>query len=171
VYLGVFRREALAAVGLYDEGLQRNQDYELNHRIRRSGRQVFYAPELRVRYRPRSTPGALWRQYFDYGTWKRRMLRRHPGSLRARQVAAPSLVVALLASAGVAAVAPGIGAVVPIGYGVAVGAATLAGVIRHRDAAGWLMMLAYPVMHLAWGSGFLVGRAADAGPHVPALDP
>ena len=37
VYLGVFRREAIEAVGLFDESLVRNQDYELNYRLRRAG--------------------------------------------------------------------------------------------------------------------------------------
>jgi len=171
VYLGVFRREALAAVGSFDESLLRNQDYELNYRIRRSGRLVYLDPSLRVRYLPRSRPGPLWRQYFGYGTWKRVVIRRSPGSLRARQAAAPLLVVGLGASA-VAAFTPlaPLSLVVPGAYGAAVVAAAIGAAISRRDPAGLLLTVALPTMHLAWGSGFLLGRAKAAPPRVGRLD-
>ena len=37
-YLGVFRRDRLFAVGLFDEGIKRGQDWELNRRLRDHGR-------------------------------------------------------------------------------------------------------------------------------------
>ena len=37
VYLGIFKRSALDRVGGFDESLVRNQDYELNYRIRSTG--------------------------------------------------------------------------------------------------------------------------------------
>ncbi|MEY3680933.1 MAG: Poly-beta,6-N-acetyl-D-glucosamine synthase, partial [Actinomycetota bacterium] len=71
VYLGVFRRAAIEAVGLFDETLARNQDYELNIRLRKSGGTVWFDPALHVTYRPRPTLRALARQYAEYGAWKR----------------------------------------------------------------------------------------------------
>src|SRR5690606_8696725 len=73
VYLGTFRRSALERVGGYDEALPRAQDADLNHRIRASGGIVWFEPTLRVRYHPRSTLGALARQYFTSGQWRRRV--------------------------------------------------------------------------------------------------
>ncbi len=81
VYLGAFRRDALEAVGGFDPTLIRNEDYELNWRLRQRGETVWFDPELVVTYLPRSTLRALVRQYFDYGRWKAVMLRRHPDSL------------------------------------------------------------------------------------------
>ena len=78
VYLGVFRRAALDQVGGFDEGLVRNQDYELNYRLRQAGGTVWFDPDLKVDYRPRASLGSLWRQYFDYGKGKRVMLRSIP---------------------------------------------------------------------------------------------
>ena len=159
VYLGVFDRAVLDSVGGFDETLERNQDYELNWRLRRQGHIVWLDPTLVVDYLPRSGYAALARQYFGYGAWKRRMLLRHPASLRPRQLAAPALVLGLAVSA--VALARGLlaGAGLPVLYGcaAAVAAARLkpslpAGGDRLR-AAG-----AFAVMHLAWGSGFLVGR-------------
>ncbi|MGI9609129.1 MAG: glycosyltransferase family 2 protein, partial [Acidimicrobiia bacterium] len=67
VYLGVFRRGVFERVGLFDESLIRNQDYEFNQRVRASGGVVYFHPDLQVEYRPRSSPGDLWRQYWQYG--------------------------------------------------------------------------------------------------------
>ena len=91
VYLGVFDRAAIEAVGVFDEALVRNQDYELNIRLRQAGGMVWFDPELSVSYRPRGTLRGLARQYFDYGRWKRRVVRRHPRSLRWRQAVPPAV--------------------------------------------------------------------------------
>jgi glycosyltransferase involved in cell wall biosynthesis len=154
VYLGAFRREALAAVGGFDEALARNQDYELNWRLRAAGWLVYFHPDLGVGYRPRGSPAALARQYADYGRYKRAMLARHPRSVRLRQLAAPALVLALAASA-VAAVALGSWwpLALPGGYAAALAAAAVAADTRRRAPA---VAVALAVMHLAWGTGFLV---------------
>ena len=44
VYLGVFDRAAIEPVGLFDEPLIRNQDYELNIRLRKAGGTVWFDP-------------------------------------------------------------------------------------------------------------------------------
>ncbi len=98
VYLGVFKRSTLERLGGYDEHFARNQDYELNHRIRQSGGLVWFEPSLQVVYRPRGSLAALASQYFQYGAWKREFARRHPGSLRWRQLAPPLAVLALALS-------------------------------------------------------------------------
>ncbi|MDW3216955.1 MAG: glycosyltransferase family 2 protein [Ilumatobacteraceae bacterium] len=101
VYLGVFDRSAGNAVGWFDQTLIRNQDYELNIRLRRAGGDVWFDPALSVGYRPRGTWRALAEQYYEYGWWKLEVLRRYPESLRARQAAA-ALVVPGAAFAAVA---------------------------------------------------------------------
>ena len=62
VYLGVFRRSALEAVGGYDEAFTRAQDWEMNYRLRRAGGLIWFTPELKVSTgrvdRCRSSPGS-----------------------------------------------------------------------------------------------------------------
>lgn len=165
VYLGCFQRSALERVGGFDESMVRAQDWELNHRIRATGGEVWFTPELHVTYRPRSSVKALARQYFQYGRWRREVTRRHPETISVRYLAAPATV------AGVA-----IGAVIGV-----IGSATR----HHRLAAlGWAAPMGYTLgnlaasawigrgestavrvripaalatMHLAWGAGFLRG--------------
>ena len=78
VYLGVFRKSALDRVGGYDTKFTRAQDWEMNHRIRSSGGLVWFNPNLFVTYRPRPNLRKLSKQYFEYGTWRREVMRHHP---------------------------------------------------------------------------------------------
>lgn len=165
VYLGVFDRDALESVGGFDETLERNQDYELNWRLRRQGRTVWLDPSLVVDYAPRAGYAALAGQYFSYGTWKRKMLMRHRRSLRIRQLAAPALVAGLAASAVELARGRLRGAALPALYlaACAIAAGRLGRELPGRRdrvrAAG-----AFMTMHIAWGAGFLAGRARRSQP-------
>ncbi|WP_408630446.1 glycosyltransferase family 2 protein [Microlunatus flavus] len=164
VFLGVFRREALEAVGGFDETLHRAQDWELNHRLLASGRLIWFSPELRVTYRPRSTVRALAKQMYDTGKWRREVIRRYPDTANVRYLAPPvaTLAIAVGVAAGVLGSLTGsrllrLGWAAPLGYaGVVVGGS----VVTSRsmsEAARLRLPLVLAVTHLSWGSGFLVG--------------
>ncbi len=159
VYLGAFPRDVLDGLGGFDTGLIRNQDYELNYRIRRTGGIVWFDPRLQATYRPRSSIPKLWRQYLDYGKWKRVMLMRNPGSLAARQTAPPLLVIGLVLSAVTGVAGFPLWWVIPSSYAAFLGAATIVESIRRRDRAAGLLPVVIPSMHLAWGLGFLLLRS------------
>ncbi len=67
VYMGAWRRATFDRVGLFDETMVRNQDDELNYRLLERGGRILLDPSIRSTYTVRSAPGALWRQYFQYG--------------------------------------------------------------------------------------------------------
>ena len=165
VYLGVFDRAVLEAAGGYDESLDRNQDYELNWRLRQHGHTVWLDADLVVDYVPRPDLAGLAKQYFSYGSWKRTMLVRHARSLRLRQLAAPGLVASLMVSAVGLVRGRWPGAVVPVLYAAACAIAAQrlrpslpSGRDRVRAAA------AFATMHLGWGAGFLIGRTRTSRP-------
>ncbi len=170
VYLGVFRAEALRSVGGFDESLVRNQDYELNVRLRAMGQVVWFDPALEVVYHPRDSLAGLGRQYFDYGRWKREVIRRNPRAVRLRQLAAPVTVLGIAAGIAVAASGRRWGLLGPGVYGVAVLAASAS--VRDLDAADRRHLPAiFPTMHLGWGLGFLLGPPRRArGPARTPLD-
>ena len=159
----------------------RNEDYELNWRLRERGETVWFDPRLVLEYRPRGSLRALARQYFEYGRWKRVMLARHPRSMRLRQLAAPALLAALAASALLAAAAGvtaagGLPAAVPLAYALfLLGGAAVIGVRRRRLEAALVPVVAATI-HVCWGLGFFVGvsgrrtraGALMAGLRVPA---
>ena len=155
VYLGVYRRAILEAVGGFDEQFERTQDYELNHRIRGRGGIVWFDPELRVVYQPRASLRELANQYWEYGRWKRAFGRRHRGSLRWRQLAPPALVL-VLAGSLIASLFVPLMLAIPAAYVLVLILGAVAGLSRVGVAAAG-MPLAWAVMHLSWGSGFLAG--------------
>lgn len=158
VYLGTFDRRILDEVGGFDERLIRNQDYELNHRLRERGHVVWFDPSLVVTYRPRASLGGLWAQYFDYGRWKRTMLARNPSALRWRQLAPIGLVLGLAASTVVAVTGPrALAPLVPALYGAFIIGGAMVEAVRRRSAAALLLPAVLPTMHLGWGLGFLFG--------------
>ena len=164
VYLGCFKRSALDRVGGYDESMIRAQDWEMNYRIRATGGQVWFTPEMRVKYRPRPTPTALAKQYFGYGTWRREVARRYPDTISVRYLAAPVMVLAVVI--GIVLVIAGLIAgssmlslmgLIPVAlYGAGV---LVASVITGRGVTKLLLLLVFPIMHFSWGTGFLLGRA------------
>lgn len=163
VFLGVFRRGALEEAGGFDEGLARNEDYELNWRLRERGGTVWFDPALRVTYRPRGGFGALARQYFSNGRWKAVMLRRHPRSARWRQLAPPALALGLAASGALALAGwTGAGALLPAAYLLALAGAGAWIAIGRRTAAGLLLPPVLAAMHLSWAAGFLLAAAVGA---------
>lgn len=163
VYLGVFRRDALELVGGYDPALTRNQDAEINWRLRRYGKTVWFNPAMVVFYRPRDNVRSLARQYFDYGRWKPVALKRNLLELRARHLAPPLLALGLAASA-LLGLSGRIGAAIaaPLLYVAFLGVGSAIVGWRRRDAAAFLLPLVLVTMHLSWGIGFfLSARPAD----------
>jgi succinoglycan biosynthesis protein ExoA len=142
VYLGVFDRAAGDVVGWFADDLIRNQDYELNIRLRKAGGVVWFDPELAVGYRPRGSWVTLARQYYEYGAWKVEVLVRHPDSLRLRQLA-PGALPAALTITSVLGVRRRAWWAVPIGYVTAL-------VIGGRSPR---VAAVAAVQHLAWGTG------------------
>jgi succinoglycan biosynthesis protein ExoA len=162
VYLGVFRRAALDAVGGFDRRMTRNQDAELNLRLRRAGYEVWFDPELAVSYVPRGRVTDLARQYWGYGRWRRVTAGLHPGSLALRQLAAPALVGGLAAAAALA-VLTGWWWVITVPAGGYLTGLLAAGIAASgRIAGGLATAVALGTMHLAWGLGFLAGPPRGA---------
>jgi len=166
VPFGAFFRSLISKVGLFNEKLLTNEDYEFNTRIRKIGGTIWLEPRIRSVYFARDTFIKLARQYFRYGFWKARMLRSYPKTIRWRQALPPifilSLVVLLITSMWY-----------PIArwfflfeimlYSFILFASGLQLAFKNRDIG---LILGIPisivVMHLCWGSGFLwsliVGR-------------
>jgi succinoglycan biosynthesis protein ExoA len=151
-----FRMDVFRRSGGYDESFTHNEDAELDCRQRALGARVFLDAEIRVIYRPRASLASLCRQYFKYGAGRSRTVRRHPGSMRVRQIALP---INLTVSGLAVVVSPWQPALLswPAAYVSVLALATVHLVLRHRS---WLATLTGPValaMHTAWALGFLSG--------------
>ena len=158
VYLGAFRRSVFDKVGLFNEKLVRNQDYELNYRIRAAGGKVFLSPAIRSHYYGRTTLRDLWHQYFQYGFWKLEMIQMHPRSVQPRHLAAPLFVFCLLATGLLGFVHRGLLNLFLLAISSYLLASLLSSLLIARRK-GWryfpLLPVAFAVMHFGWGLGFL----------------
>ena len=160
-----YTRNIVERVGLFDEELVRNQDDDYNYRLRKIGAKVLLAADVRARYYSRSSLRSLWRQYFQYGYWKVRVMQKHPRQMRPRQFIPPLFVGALLLSLAVASFSFILGSWFALPFGLAAGSYALANlaasasiIARRSDwSLFWLLPIAFAILHVGYGLGFLVG--------------
>jgi succinoglycan biosynthesis protein ExoA len=144
----------------FDEELVRDQDDELSYRILDAGGTIICNPRIRSSYRSRSTYRSLWRQYFDYGFWKVRVMQKHPRQARPRQII-PAVFVCT--SAICLLLAPGAslarrGSLLVLGsYGLANLAASFITVRGNAVRLLPYVSVSYAVIHVAYGAGFAGG--------------
>ena len=165
VYMGLCRREVYERFG-FDEEMVRDQDDELSYRILDAGGVIVCNPAIRSRYFNRATMRSLWRQYYEYGFWKVRVIQKHPAQVRPRHLVPSAFV---LAAAGGLVFAP-FSAAVRLAVFALVGTYVLADALA---TARWAVpadprlaprvAAAFPVLHVAYGVGMLVGLVRFRG--------
>ncbi len=159
VPFGSYHRTLIDKIGAYNESLLTNEDYEFNTRIRKANGRVWLDPSIRSIYFARSTFGELIRQYWRYGYWKWRMLRRFPDTIRWRQALPPLFVLSIVALALVSIFLPIVSWLLfaeLILYFFVLFLAGIHAAIKQRKSFLLLgLSLAISAMHIAWGSGFL----------------
>lgn len=153
VYLGVFDKAALQAIGGFDERFTRAQDWELNFRLRANGGVIYFDPRLQVSYRPRPTITSLAKQYFEYGRWRRVVSRRHKGTINYRYLAPPVALAGFLTSLIFGALIHSIFFIPAVIYILFVAAAAIA--IASNLIQYIFLLTIIPTMHFAWGAGFI----------------
>jgi len=159
VPFGAFRRSLVNEIGGYDESLLTNEDYEFNTRIRQRGGKIWLDPRIQSVYFSRSTLGGLARQYWRYGYWKLRMLKRYPATLRWRQAIPPLFVLSLFILGllspfwNLARIALLIEVVLYIGT-LIIGSFVPA--YKNKDfRLAFMIPVAIMTMHFCWGAGLL----------------
>ena len=159
-YLGVFRRTALEQVGGFDERFIRNQDSELNIRLRKAGFQVWLDPRLKVDYRPRPGLVALAKQYWQYGWWRAITLRRHPSSMQLRHAIVPVAIAGIGGATALGVFWHASFLAVPAAYVavlVAVSASDRSDLTPRERA---IMAAALATIHVSWGTAILISAIA-----------
>jgi succinoglycan biosynthesis protein ExoA len=158
VPFGGFRRELWVKLGGFDETLLTNEDYEFNSRILKSGGKIWFDPDIRSIYYSRPTLGGLLRQYWRYGYWKYRMVKRYPETIRWRQALPPLFVLSVLMGLLLCWIPLFRGLLILeiLLYSTALLVIGIKLAFRHREPS---LVLGVPAsiasMHVSWGSGFL----------------
>ena len=153
VYLGAFRREAINAVGGFDERYTRAQDWELNHRLRKNGGKIYFDPRLQVTYRPRPNLKKLAKQYFQYGRWRRVVSRSHTGTVNLRYLAPPFTLLGTITSLLLGLLIDPFLFIPAAVYGIFL---LISSIFISKTIREFILLLAIiPTMHFAWGAGFV----------------
>lgn len=159
VPFGSYFRDLFNRIGLFDESLLTNEDYELNTRIRLQGGLVWFDPEIVCQYFSRPTLQALARQYWRYGYWKARMIKRYPASIKPRQLMPPVFVMGLILSFIASFIFPSLSTgllAVFLLYLCIITVASFPEIIKRKDLSLVISMpIAIMTMHITWGSGFI----------------
>ena len=103
VQCGVYRRDALTAVGAFDPAMNYGEDDELNWRLRRNGYRILLDTALRYHYVTRPTWRSAYRQYRNYGRARVAVVVKHPEFLHPYHLVPAAVVVG---GAGLACLAP-----------------------------------------------------------------
>jgi succinoglycan biosynthesis protein ExoA len=157
---GCYRKLRLLQLGLFDEELVRNQDDELNFRLLRAGGKIWQSPRIKSWYTPRDSLGSLFKQYFQYGYWKVRVIQKHRAPASPRHLVPGSFAAALLLLALAAPVLPPARLELAALIGAYILALVPAALVTAaRD--GWPLLPVLPAVfacyHLSYGLGFLFG--------------
>jgi glycosyltransferase involved in cell wall biosynthesis len=158
VAFGTYPRKIFDQIGFYDESLVANEDYEMNTRLREVGGRIWIDPAIRATYHSRPDLSSLAKQYFTYGFYKFRMLKKFPKTIRWRQALPPLFVLGILMLLLLALfwkAAQIILIVVLALYLLILASGAIPEALKKRD----LILipgipLAIMTMHFSWGSGF-----------------
>ena len=84
VPFGAFRREVFDKWGGYDERLTRNQDNEMNYRIRKNGGKIFLSSDIKLSYYCRDSIKGISDMAMKNGMWNVITMKLCPGSMGLR---------------------------------------------------------------------------------------
>ena len=163
----MYRREVFARVGTFDPAFDAAEDVEFNYRVERAGLVCYTSNALAVRYEPRRTYGALWRQMFRYGIGRARLHRKHADAFTVETL----IPVAFAAGLLLLAASPWLGVtlrwlvVVPYGLYALLALAAAAFAVRGHGRGLFLRTAcAFPVIHAGLGLGYVRGLLGPFSP-------
>lgn len=153
VAFAIYKREIIEQCGLMDESLPVNQDDEFHYRVKSKGYRIMMIPEMSSTYYVRDSFVKLFRQYFRYGLYKPAVLKKVSGSVRLRHLM-PSLFTIYLLSLPLMILIP-IWILPLLLYFLLILARSLSfnEILKIR----LLSIPVFPLIHLSYGSGFLLG--------------
>lgn len=158
VQCGTYKKEVFDEVALFDEALQFGEDEEINWRIRKAGYKIFITPEVKFFYYPRSSFKSFFKQYYNYGMARVRVIRKHPDFFRMKHVI-PSAFLLSLTGSGILAPLNTWFFYLFVGIAVSylLSSSVFSTVISRKN--GWryfgILPVSFACLHFGYGFGFL----------------
>ena len=154
VTFGAWKKEIFEKTGLFDVQFKRNQDDEFHYRARSLGFKIYQNSDIKLWYYPRNTLKGLFKQYFEYGLYKPLVLKKNKSGLSIRHLV-PTIFVLylfslyLLLSWSWYFMIPLILYISLIFYFALKATSSFKAKLH--------IPLVYPIVHLGYGIGFILG--------------
>ena len=153
-----FKREVFSKYGGYDERLVRNQDNEMNFRIRKNGGKIYLSDDIRLSYYCRDSIKGITAMARKNGMWNVITMKLCPGSMGLRHFI-PFLFVTSIFGLGV------LGFLHPIFWMFLTLEMllylSLDVIFSVKQAAGtkefFALLILFPIFHIAYGIGSMIG--------------
>jgi GT2 family glycosyltransferase len=156
----IYRKNVFEKIGIFNEKMVRHQDYDFNYRLRKAGGHILLLPSAIIKYYVRSTITSLWKQFWEYGIWKGRFVRKHPDSLRLRHFFPPTLIFILILGGLLSIFFPLVTwtfTFAAVAYGIFILGANFFYLLKGKLKFLPALTIVLPTMHLGWGLGFWKG--------------
>ncbi len=161
VPFGAFRREVFSNYGGYDERLTRNQDNEMNFRIRKNGGKIYMSQDIKLAYYCRDTVSGIAKMARINGKWNVITMKLCPGSMGIRHFVPLVFVLSLLflgLGAAFFAVAGWLLACELLMY---ISLDTVFSFKQAKTAADFFRLIyLFPLFHISYGVGSICGIAS-----------
>ena len=158
VAFGAYQRGVFERIGNFDEELVRNQDDEFNFRLIKSGGKIWLDPAIRSTYYSRANLRSLWRQYFQYGFWKVRVIQKRGAIPSLRHIVPLLFVLGILGSLLISIVTrKHLFSLTIIGSYIIINICMSIWESRKNCKTIVLLPISFFIIHFSYGIGFLFG--------------
>lgn len=158
VPFGAFRKEVFEKYGGFDERLTRNQDNEMNYRIRKNGGKIYLSNDIRFSYYCRDSISGIVDMAMKNGTWNVITMKLCPGSMGLRHFVPLAFVLSVTGLLLLGILFQPFWALLLAELTLYFGL-DLFFSVKHggswRETA--LLILLFPIFHIAYGIGSLLG--------------
>ena len=158
VPFGAFRRDVFKKYGGYDERLIRNQDNEMNYRIRKNGGKIYLSNEIKLSYYCRDSIKSIAQMANKNGVWNVITSKLCPGAMGVRHFVPLLFVCSIIGLSLMGLMHP----IFWILLGLDCTLYTVLNVMFSIKAAASisefaLLVVLFPIFHVSYGLGSLAG--------------
>ena len=168
VPFGCFRRALFDRIGGFDERMTRNQDNELNFRIRKNGGKIYLNRQIHFVYYCRDTLRGIMKMGLQNGKWNVVTMALVPGSMGVRHFVPMAFVLSTLLLVLLTLLTRSMlfGGLLALEWGAYLLLDAFYSYTISREK-GWrylpVELIVYPAFHFAYGTGSLLGLFALPG--------
>lgn len=158
VPFGAFRREVFSKYGGYDERLVRNQDNEMNYRIRKNGGKIYLADDIHLSYYCRDSIKGISDMARKNGTWNIITMKLCPGAMSVRHFIPLLFVLSVLGLTVLGFLFKPFWWLLGIELGLYFALDLLFSLkLGSRTKEFFMIFILFPIFHISYGIGSLKG--------------